>query len=182
MEMGQYTAPSKILRVRAKEFDSLLARCLNRKADRRASCRELLESISSIEHGTKPGLKKIDLQNLKLITSRFSKYFWAIPFVIVVLILFIIGITRQPSKRDNSHALQDSIQTDSVKINVLNANNAKIVFPDQSSYAIPHTIIGEKTEQTSFTLSAPGYEDLEVSLELNQRRKTFEYVLQKKAK
>ncbi len=78
--------------------------------------------------------------------------------------------------------LGDSVQTDSVKINVLNARNAKIVFPDLSSYPTPHTIIGNREEQASFTITAPGYEDMSVSLELNQRRKSFDYVLQKKDK
>jgi hypothetical protein len=75
-----------------------------------------------------------------------------------------------------------SVQVDSIRIDVLNVKNARIVFPDYSSYPVPHLIVGQTEEYTTFKITAPGYKEKNVTIDLDQRRKSFDYVLEKKGK
>ncbi len=66
-----------------------------------------------------------------------------------------------------------------VTIDVPSVEDAQIIFPDGSSGSLPYVINGPGGHQVFFTLHAAGYRDRQVQLELNTRRRSYEYNLQR---
>jgi serine/threonine-protein kinase len=176
---GKYIPVSYYLNNKWRNLDMLIRKCLKPNPGKRASCNKLIE----LSHE----LKDFNLEkkaNSKLKTKRdhqYQKAFWLIPIILVLGILFRVSSERI-NEGSNANENQRSSHVDSIKIDVLNANDARIVFPDHTSYPVPYSIVGRTEEQTTFKITAPGYEDKNVTIDLDQRRKSFDYVLEKKRK
>lgn len=181
--MGRYPPVTKYLSQKTREIDSIIASCLDQNPDSRANCEELLTQVILLEKDLASGNSEIGvIKPIKWFKSL-NLPSWALPSILLVLaILAVIIITKSPAKSGKSIVVQDSALIDSIKINVINTKNATIVFPDQSVYPVPFTLKGTKDEQSTFIITAPGFQDMPVTIDLNQRRKTFEYVLQKEDK
>ena len=83
------------------------------------------------------------------------------------------GSDIKPTDNQTQQALQ------SLTIDVPNAANAYIVFPDGSKKELPYDITGKEGENFQFTLEADGYEPKKVEVPISVSRKSYDYNLEK---
>ncbi len=110
---------------------------------------------------------------------------------IAVMIIGIIQLTRTPAPTQTGG---DDIQQDkpgiekpaiipanqrNIKIYVPGVENAMIILSNGEQHAAPYVISGKDGDVVEFTIRANGYMERQERIELNHRRSSFEYSLEK---
>ena len=177
---GNYPPLRSFLPAKNKMMETIIARCLDPEPGKRYNCRDLLGMINQPDNGRESNETALLRKVRNILREPVKIAPWIGILLITAVTIITISLAGKRTDKQNNTAVQSNAVTDSVRIDVLNVNNARLTFPDQSSFTVPYTIRGQRKTESTFTLSAPGYEDLKVTIELNQRRNTYEYVLQKK--
>jgi hypothetical protein len=107
----------------------------------------------------------------------------AVVLIIFVAIIIPKGADKKPlddvlsGEKDNTG--QQSSELQKLTIDVPNASNAYIVFPDGSTQKLPYALNGKEGDNFQFTLEAEGYEPRKVEVPITVGRKSYEYNLEK---
>lgn len=80
---------------------------------------------------------------------------------------------------NNLSTIRNNEGVQSVKINVPGIENAFIILENGQTVKLPYEIMGKKGEKVSFTLKADGYKEKKVEMQINHRRNSYEYNLEK---
>ena len=115
---------------------------------------------------------------------------------IILLAILVLVISLRSNQTDNSDSIKKDIVIhkkepvipekkteppgqEKLIISVPNAANAYIVFPDGSTKKLPYEITGRDGEYFQFTLQAEGYLSRKEEVPITNRRKSYEYNLEK---
>lgn len=106
-----------------------------------------------------------------------------IALVIIIAVIIPKGTDKKPGgesisdEKDKTEQLTSEVQQLTIDVN--NASNAYIVFPDGTTKKLPYAISGKEGENFQFTLQAEGYESKSVDVGITVGRKSYEYNLEK---
>lgn len=177
---AKYNPVSQFIDSKWSNLDLLVSKCLKPFPEKRASCSQLIELSNQVEKLTRRSLHIGDLRINRKGENLIHKAFWLIPLILIIGILFRVGSNNS---QDSGNTNNDEVgKVDSILIDVLNAKNARIVFPDNSTYPVPYMLIGQIEDNSKFKITAEGYKEKNVSINLDQRRKSYNYVLEEKRK
>jgi serine/threonine-protein kinase len=177
---GDYTRPSILAAGISPLLDTLIEKSLRVQAANRLTAQQAVQLFSSQQTVTVQ-----EKQN-----SFFTKQnLWAAGFVLAGFILLMAFInTRQPSVGEQGIS-NDSVYTPvkknlvgdekTIKINTPSIDDASIIFPDGVHQLLPCEIAGKRGENIEFIIRANGYADKKVQVEINDRRSSYEYNLEK---
>jgi len=100
--------------------------------------------------------------------------------IIAAIFLFRTPGEIQPSEPEKKEEKNEQVaEAHKVIINVPGIENAVLIFPDGRKEAAPFTIEGDNGDKIDFTIRAEGYVDKKVEIEINHRRSSYAYSLEK---
>ena len=106
-----------------------------------------------------------------------------IALIIIIVLIIPAGSGKKAGGEslsgENDNTLQQTSEIQKLTIDVNNASNAYIVFPDGTTEKLPFAISGKEGENFQFTLQAEGYESKKVDVGITIGRKSYEYNLEK---
>lgn len=105
-------------------------------------------------------------------------------FVLGALLVFVIlraitGNENDPPDNDKIPSPASSALVHRVKITVPGVEDARLTFPNGQTMPLPYEVSGVQGNIIEFTLHADGYSDKKVEMEINNRRNSYEYRLEK---
>lgn len=174
---GQYTSPALLVPTISPTLLQAIEMCLQPQPGKRASAETITGILSrqsqaqgkkSALINRKPGIKTII----------------GIAAVCMVFILLVIVAHHSPSPEAGNDTTGDTlgpVTTERhVRITTPSIEQARLILPDGSSRALPCELSGRPGENITFTIQAAGYHDRHVEFEINDRRSSYEYNLEKK--
>lgn len=110
----------------------------------------------------------------------------AVAGLLILTVLFIPkdvdknqGKEASPGQKEKTDQGQPAVELQKLTIDVPNASDAIIVFPDGSSKKLPYDIVGKEGENFQFTLQADGYVSKKIEVPITVGRRSYEYNLEK---
>jgi serine/threonine protein kinase len=177
---GQFTHPAVLVPVISMPLNAFIEKSLRVNTVARITAQQAVQLFS----------KRQTAIHQKKIPALFSRQnIAAAAFVLAGFILLLAFInTSQPGANEQT-IVYDSTDTQrqknladgttTIKINTPSIENASIVFPDGLRQPLPFEITGKRGQSIEFTISANGYADKKVQVEINDRRSAYEYNLEK---
>ena len=188
IEKGDYTKPRILIPAVSDKLNTVIEKCLQVNPVTRISASgvELLLGDKKTETVPKnkitPKSKTTTPIQLK-VSRKTGMIAFAVVLIIAVAIIMLNGSDEKPpdgglsGEKDNTE--QQSSEQQKLTIDVPNASNAYIVFPDGSTEKLPYDIRGKEGENFQFTLKADGYESKKIEVPISVGRKSYEYNLEK---
>lgn len=172
---GVYTPPSVLCPGISTALQYFISNSLRVNAMSRITAQQTLQLFGKKKTGTQQPGQPVLLTGPQMLAAA---------FVLAGFILLAAFIhTRQPGQdepeKSNTGSAAGAAATATVKINTPSIENASIVFPDGVRRPLPYEITGKKGQSIEFTISANGYTDKKVQVEINDRRSSYEYNLEK---
>ena len=191
IEKGTFTDPRIMVPQVSEKLKSVIDKSLRINPASRISAAEI-ESLFRNKELTEPdnNIKK-DPINLRLSLTRKNLTIGVTAFLFVIAVIFIV---KNPKKTDadlndtNDKKIstelpaekeQEPADLQKLTIAVPNAPDAYILFPDGSTQKLPYDISGKDGESFEFTLKADGYVPRKIEVPITNRRKSYEYNLEK---
>jgi serine/threonine-protein kinase len=182
IEKADYTKPRILIPTVSDKLNNVIEKCLQLNPANRISAAEIetllgnkkTEAISKSTTTTTSQLK---------INRKTGMIAGATVLVIVALLIIFKGGDEKPTGEglpgeiDNT-VLQSSEQQQLI-IDVPNASNAYIVFPDGDKQKLPYALSGKEGDNFQFTLQAEGFESKKIEVPITIGRKSYEYNLEK---
>jgi len=181
IEKGTYTDPRIMAPALSESLRSLIERSLRVNPSSRISATEIEklfgkhEQVTPIKRAlagpvTFPPAKK------KAVIIGAT----ALLLIIVSMMLFNRTSSEDVVKKEADVATE-TVAADLHKLTIAvpNASNAYIVFPDGSSQKLPYEIQGKEGQNFEFTLQAEGFVSRKIEVPITNRRKSYEYFLEK---
>ncbi len=176
IEKGSFTNPKIMTPQVSEKLNTVIEKSLRLNAANRISAAEIQNLLSG--HQIKPPSAEKQWP-VKMKLSR-KNLLVAGGALLVILLTFIISSTG------NDTVVKEVKQEDPGKpglqkmiIAAPNAPDAYIVFPDGSSKKLPYEITGIEGQNFQFTILAEGYTSRQVEVPITNRRKSYEYNLEK---
>jgi len=181
IEKGDYAKPRVLVPSVSDKLSRLIEKCLQVNTANRLSAADVEVLLNG---------QNIPVASISKATSQFQQKFNSktilIAAAVLILILIAVLIPRGSDKKptgndgniDNSSGQQTS-ELQQLTIDVPNATNAYIVFPDGNTEKLPYVISGKEGDNFQFTLQADGYESKSVEVPITIGRKSYEYNLEK---
>ena len=181
IEKGDYAKPRLLVPSVSDKLSRLIEKCLQVNTANRLSAADVEVLLNG---------QNIPVASISKATSQFQQKFNSktilIAAAVLILILIAVLIPRGSDKKptgndgniDNSSGQQTS-ELQQLTIDVPNATNAYIVFPDGNTEKLPYVISGKEGDNFQFTLQADGYESKSVEVPITIGRKSYEYNLEK---
>lgn len=182
IEKGEFTKPRILVPNVSEKLNTVIEKCLQVNPSNRfsASAIELLLEDKRPETGTinKTGRSKY----LNIRTGGIA----AVLVLIILAVVFIpprteikndSGTSSGQNEKKEQNQLTPGLQK--LTIDVPNASDAFIVFPDGRSKKLPYDIIGKEGDNFQFTLQAEGYVPRKIEVPITIGRKSYEYNLEK---
>jgi len=176
IEKGSFTNPKIMVPQVSEKLNTIIEKSLRLNPASRISAGEIEHLLSNKQQHPytgryKQGLFKFELKRKNLLITA----------GVLLLILVVIFIVRQPDNKNEKPAVTEIEHKGLQKliIAVPNAPNAHIVFPDGSTKKLPFEISGDEGDYFKFTLEAEGYISREIEVPITNRRKSYEYNLEK---
>ena len=188
IEKGDYTKPRILIPAVSHKLNTIIEKSLQVNPLSRISAAgvELLLGDKKTEtvpkNKTTPKSKTTTPTQLK-VSRKTGMIAVAVVLIIAVAIIMLNGSDEKPSgeglpgEKDNT--VQQSSEQQKLTIDVPNASNAYIVFPDGSTEKLPYDIRGKEGENFQFTLKADGYESKKIEVPISVGRKSYQYNLEK---
>jgi eukaryotic-like serine/threonine-protein kinase len=182
IEKGDYTKPRVLVPALSDKLNTVIEKCLQVNTANRitASAVEMLLS----DRKSAPVEKNKITERIPLKISRKTGMIAAaLASVITIAIIIPKGGKDKPSDsgssggKDNTEQQYSEMQQ--LTIDVPNASNAYIVFPDGTKEKLPYAISGKEGDNFQFTLQAEGYEPKKVDVGITIGRKYYQYNLEK---
>jgi serine/threonine-protein kinase len=182
IEKGDYTKPRTLIPAVSDKLNSVIEKCLQVNTANRISAAgvEILLGDKKKELVTQN--KTTTPIQLK-VNRKTGMIAVAVVLVIAVAIIILNGSDEKPhgeglpGEKDNT--TQQSPEQQQLIIDVPNASNAYIVFPDGSTQKLPYALSGKEGDNFQFTLQAEGFESKKVEVPITVGRKSYEYNLEK---
>jgi serine/threonine-protein kinase len=184
IEKGGYTDPKIMVPQVSEKLRSVIDKCLKINPASRISAAEIETLLKNKEE--KEPVVKIKQQPAQF---NFSRKNLAIAAIALFFIIAFIFILIKPAGKDVdlkneqeqvtpvNHTESGELQK--LTISVPNAPDAYIVFSDGSTQKLPYDIMGKDGENFQFTIQANGYVPRKVEVPITNRRKSYEYNLEK---
>jgi serine/threonine protein kinase len=181
IEKGDYAKPRVLVPSVSDKLSRLIEKCLQVNTANRLSAADVEVLLNG---------QNIPVASISKATSQFQQKFNSktilIAAAVLILILIAVLIPRGSDKKptgndgniDNNSGQQTS-ELQQLTIDVPNATNAYIVFPDGNTEKLPYVISGKEGDNFQFTLQADGYESKSVEVPITIGRKSYEYNLEK---
>jgi serine/threonine-protein kinase len=183
IEKGTYTDPRIMAPEISEKLRSIIERSLRVNPSGRITASEIERMLDD------KGLPKLQpAKQVKYDPVKFKpgRNVWIIAATVLVLILLVFFITNKPAEKEvvinNGEQVTGTKEPEDLQkliIAVPNASNARIVFPDGSSKDLPYELKGKEGENFQFTLEAEGYISKKIEVPVTNRRKSYEYFLEK---
>ena len=183
IEKGSFTDPKIMVPQVSEKLKSVIEKSLRQNPAGRISANEI-ESL--LTNKQEPGsVREIKQNHLKF---NFSRKTLLIAATALLLIIIVIFVAKSPDKKDIVIHKEEPVipekkteppGQEKLIISVPNAANAYIVFPDGSTKKLPYEITGRDGEYFQFTLQAEGYLSRKEEVPITNRRKSYEYNLEK---
>jgi len=182
IEKGDYTKPRILIPTVSAKLNTVIEKCLQVNPLSRISAAGVEMLLG--DKKTQSALKSKTTTPIQLKVSRKTGMIAvAVVLIIAVAITILNGSDEKPlgeglpGEKDNT--VQKSSENQKLTIDVPNATNAYIVFPDGSTEKLPYDISGKEGENFEFTLRADGYESKKIEVPITVGRKSYEYNLEK---
>ena len=181
IEKGEYTKPRILVPGISDKLNTVIEKCLQVNPANRSSASEIEMLLAN--------KKPLTVSKSKIETGVLNKKTISIAAVAALVILTVVFIPRGTKIKPGSEVLsgqkekeeqdQPAAALQKLTIDVPNASDAMIVFPDGSSKKLPYEIIGKEGENFQFTLQAEGYVSKKVEVPITVGRRSYEYNLEK---
>lgn len=173
---GQYTHPTLLVPGISKALLQSIDLCLQVQPARRASATTIAGILNN-------DVTNADQRSTAISSDSKSR---TITGSIAVALIFLISVIAAQLKSSpepanvSKDSSNNSIIGKRVRINTPSIEQARLVLPDGTSKALPCELSGKTGENIIFTIQAEGYLDRHVEFEINDRRSSYEYNLEKK--
>ncbi|MEP7255151.1 MAG: serine/threonine-protein kinase [Ferruginibacter sp.] len=184
IEKGSFTDPKIMVPQVSEKLKSVIEKSLRQNPSSRISASEV-ESLLFNKQQT-GHVREVKQNRVKSNFSRKTLLISGAAALLLIIVLIFIATgpdeknivinTDEPvtqGKKSEPTGLEKLI------ISVPNAPNAYIVFPDGSTKQLPYEISGRDGEYFQFTLQAEGYVSRKEEVPITNRRKSYEYNLEK---
>jgi serine/threonine protein kinase len=171
IEKADYTKPRILIPAVSDKLNTVIEKCLQVNPATRISA-------AGVEMLLGDKKKEPEKQNkTKTPTQlRVNRKTGMIAVAVVLVIAVAIIILNGSGGKDNT---TQSSEQQQLIIDVPNASNAYIVFPDGNTQKLPYTLSGKEGDDFQFTLQAEGFESKKVEVPITVGRKSYEYNLEK---
>lgn len=181
IEKGDYAKPRVLVPSVSDKLSRLIEKCLQVNTANRLSAADVEVLLNG---------QNIPVASTSKATSQFQQKFNSKTILIAAAVLILIliavliprGSDKKPTGNDgniNNSSGQQTSELQQLTIDVPNATNAYIVFPDGNTEKLPYVISGKEGDNFQFTLQADGYESKSVEVPITIGRKSYEYNLEK---
>ena len=181
IEKGDYAKPRVLVPSVSDKLSRLIEKCLQVNTANRLSAADVEVLLNG---------QNIPVASISKATSQFQQKFNSKTILIAAAVLILIliavliprGSDKKPTGNDgniNNSSGQQTSELQQLTIDVPNATNAYIVFPDGNTEKLPYVISGKEGDNFQFTLQADGYESKSVEVPITIGRKSYEYNLEK---
>ena len=183
IEKGDYTKPRILIPAVSDKLNTVIEKCLQVNTSNRISATGVEMLLG--DKKTEPAAKnKIVTAPVQLTINRKTGIIAAcIALVIIIAIIFPKATDKKPGdeslsdEKDRTEQLSSGLQQLTIDVN--NASNAYIVFPDGTTEKLPYAISGKEGDNFQFTLQATGFESKKIDVPITVGRKSYEYNLEK---
>lgn len=183
IEKGEYTKPRVLVSAVSEKLNIVIEKCLQVNPVNRISANGVETLLSDKKEDFAKRNKIVAPPQLKV-----NKKTGLIATVVVLLIILIVAVipkgdNSKPSEEgasgDKAGTEQPTAELQKLTIDVPNATNAYIVFPDGNTEKLPYVLSGKEGDNFQFTLQAEGYESKKIEVPITVGRKSYEYNLEK---
>ncbi len=176
IEKGSFTNPKIMVPQVSEKLNTIIEKSLRLNPASRITAGDIEHLLSNKQQLTFAGRDKQSLFKFELNRKNLL-----ITAGVLFFIFVVIFIARQPDNNKEKPAVTEIEHPGLQKliIAVPNAPNAHIVFPDGSTKKLPFEIAGDEGDYFKFTLEAEGYISREIEVPITNRRKSYEYNLEK---
>lgn len=170
IERGEFTKPRILVPQVSEKLNLVIERSLQVNTANRISAEEIQSLfIGKIDQQQKPAI------NLKSAFNFNRKKISIIGAAILVIGIIIYFAASSPKTNDPANA-EGKLQ---LTIDVPNATDAYIVFPNGDRKKLPYAISGKEGENFKFSLQAEGYVSREIEVPITNSQRSYEYNLEK---
>ena len=182
IEKGDYTKPRVLVPAVSAKLNTVIEKCLQVNTSNRLSAAEVEMLLS--DKKPEPAAENKTTAPVQLKLNRKTGIIAACIALIIIIVLIIPAGSGKKAggeslSGENDNTLQQTSEIQKLTIDVNNASNAYIVFPDGTTEKLPFAISGKEGENFQFTLRAEGYESKKVDVGITIGRKSYEYNLEK---
>ncbi|MBL0199053.1 MAG: serine/threonine protein kinase [Chitinophagaceae bacterium] len=182
IEKGDYTKPRVLVPAVSAKLHTVIEKCLQVNTSNRLSAAEVEMLLS--DKKPEPAAENKTTAPVQLKLNRKTGIIAACIALIIIIVLIIPAGSGKKAggeslSGENDNTLQQTSEIQKLTIDVNNASNAYIVFPDGTTEKLPFAISGKEGENFQFTLQAEGYESKKVDVGITIGRKSYEYNLEK---
>jgi len=184
IEKGNFTDPKIMVPLVSEKLRAFIEKGLRVNAAGRISAAEVVAMFGG-QQPVQPLKKTKERQNKFPVQFDLNNKTFKIIVGAALLIIVIILIANNTGG-DEEVVINDPTEKPTpvagelqMTIAVPNAPNAYIVFPDGNSQKLPYDISGKDGQNFQFTLQAEGYVSRQIEVPITNRRKSYEYNLEK---
>ena len=182
IKKGDYTKPRVLVPAVSAKLNTVIEKCLQVNTSNRLSAAEVEMLLS--DKKPEPAAENKTTAPVQLKLNRKTGIIAACIALIIIIVLIIPAGSGKKAggeslSGENDNTLQQTSEIQKLTIDVNNASNAYIVFPDGTTEKLPFAISGKEGENFQFTLQAEGYESKKVDVGITIGRKSYEYNLEK---
>lgn len=176
IEKGEYTRPRVLVPSISAKLNTIIEKCLQVNTASRIAAAGVQMLLNDQKPATETARK-----NLPSFLRQINFKIAVIAIAALIMLAAAIVFLNQPDKPSTGEndTEQQAHEILKLTIDVPNATNAFLVFPDGETQKLPFVISGKEGENIQFTLQADGYESKAVELPMTIGRKAYEYNLEK---
>ena len=184
LEKGTFTDPKIMVPQVSEKLKTVIDKSLRLNISSRISAAEI-EKLLNDEQYTEQ-VKPVRQNPIQLNLSRKNLVIAGIAVFVIIITIFIV--TNPAEKEVVINNNEDPVKTqkgaeagDIEKLTIATPSvpNAYIVFQDGSTQNLPYDISGTDGQNFKFTIKAEGYISREIEVPITNRRKSYQYYLEK---
>lgn len=177
IEKGSFTNPKIMAPQVSEKLNTVIEKSLRLNAASRISAAEIQNLLGDRQikqaHTEKKWPVKMEWSRKNLLLAGGA-------LLTILLMVFIInGTGNDVIGKEVKQEMPGTPGLQKMIISAPNAPDAYIVFPDGSSKKLPYEITGTEGQNFQFTIRAEGYAARQVEVPITNRRKSYEYNLEK---
>ncbi len=181
IEKGDYTKPRILVPSVSDKLNTVIEKCLQVNPSNRITATGVEMLLSNKKESA---VKKIAAPTQLKFSQRTGLIAGVVVlFIIMILIIIPKGGDTKPADGELSDEKdvteQQTSELQKLTIDVPNAANAYIVFPDGNTEKLPYDLSGKEGDNFEFTLQAEGYEPRKVEVPITIGRRSYQYNLEK---
>ncbi|MBL0183731.1 MAG: serine/threonine protein kinase [Chitinophagaceae bacterium] len=182
IEKGEFTKPRILVPGISDKLNTVIEKCLQVNPLNRSDAAD----IEMLLGDKKPIQVQKTRGELARLVNKKTISIAAVAGLLILTVLFIPkdvdknqGKEASPGQKEKTDQGQPAVELQKLTIDVPNASDAIIVFPDGSSKKLPYDIVGKEGENFQFTLQAEGYVSKKIEVPITVGRRSYEYNLEK---